>query len=345
MFPHTFGHMVFATSTDVVLQLHVNHPRPVKTWMRHKTWQLQTRLSERIWCVLRANRTAQDKNTNTVPPPAHMKTASLIVLCVHLHLHSFCLRNADWSPLSHSQRSFHSLLHTTMMFSNTEQKKACLIPSSVPKRESIQAVVISVTADVWLMSESVRAAAAHPCERCVDLRGWSCWKAPMSWLRSTPRCQPDQLAGECFDWMSGEHGCMWRHGERTLLISARTALSLTVNVMALLVLASVRVCECVHVHTSTLNKGITALSSAESAMNLLYNLCVMSWQIGVYCNKRFAVFKFVFILMAGRLPNGCEIRLLILCSSISSAVPEQFNWTAKPKNLQSTFLYTNRLNQ
>lgn len=127
-----------------------------------------------------------------------MNTESLILFYMHTPPYTYSLRNVDWLSLSHSQYPFIPF-YTQLMLSNTAGKKARLSPSSVAKRDCFHPVVISVTADVWLMSGSVRAdAVVHLCEQYVDL-----WTTPVSWLPSTPRCQADQLAGECRDWMSG----------------------------------------------------------------------------------------------------------------------------------------------
>lgn len=63
---------------------------------------------------------------------------------------------------------------------------------------------------------------------------WSCSETPMSWSKSTLRCQADQLMGKSLDWMS-VHSQLTA---RSILISASTTPSLSVNVVALLVITT-----------------------------------------------------------------------------------------------------------
>lgn len=190
-------------------------------------------------------------------------SASLILFYMHTPPCTYSLRNVDWLSLSYSQCFFHTLLHTTDALKHRAGKKARLSPSSVAKRDCIHAVVISVTADVWLMSGSVRAdAVVHLCEQYVDLR-----TTPVSWLPSTPRCQADQLAGECRDWMSRSRRLNVRTRRENIIDFCKNR---SLFDHKYLVLASVSVC--VWVHTSALNKRIIVLSATESALNLFYCL-------------------------------------------------------------------------
>lgn len=179
-------------------------------------------------------------------------SASLILFYMHTPPCTYSLRNVDWLSLSYSQCFFHTLLHTTDALKHRAGKKARLSPSSVAKRDCIHAVVISVTADVWLMSGSVRAdAVVHLCEQYVD-------------LRTTPVYQ---LAGECRDWMSRSRRLNVRTRRENIIDFCKNR---SLFDHKYLVLASVSVC--VWVHTSALNKRIIVLSATESALNLFYCL-------------------------------------------------------------------------
>lgn len=205
------------------------------------------------------------KNKNN-SSPTHEYRVSISHLVLHAHTSLYLLSQKRGLIISLIQPMFLSYPFTHNWCSQTQQeKKHVLSPSSVAKRDCIHAVVISVTADVWLMSGSVWAdAVVHLCEQYVDLR-----TTPVSWLPSTPRCQADQLAGECRDWMS-----------RSTRLNVRTRRENIIDFCKNRSLFDHKYygpfgacfCECVCVHTSALNKRIIVLSTTESALNLFYCL-------------------------------------------------------------------------